>query len=235
MTNWQPLFAGRRGEGRTGLVGEAYAAIKDAIRTGLFPPGFQGSELEIAQRLGMSRTPVHQAIIRLQGEGMVDLRPKRGVVIRALSPIDMREVYDVIIAVEGMAALLAAETPQKERAAACARLSAINRQIEGALERNDLTAWADLDGAFHAELVKAGGNGRLNGIAETNIDQSYRARRLTLRLRPKPMHSISEHDAIVDAIAEGNGEGARRAAQEHKSRARDLILTLLERYNINHL
>ena len=68
------------------LVDGAYEALKEAIRNNVFAPGYQGSEQEIASQLGMSRTPVHEAIIRLQEEGLVRVLPRRGVVVCAISP-----------------------------------------------------------------------------------------------------------------------------------------------------
>src|SRR3954451_25312817 len=89
---------------RPSLVDDAYRALKAAIRDNVFPPGYQGSEQEIASRLGMSRTPVHEAIIRLQEEGLVRVLARRGVVVSPIAPEDMAEIYDVIIALESMAA-----------------------------------------------------------------------------------------------------------------------------------
>src|SRR3954462_1444412 len=97
------------------LVDDAYAALKEAIRENTFPPGYQGSEQEIASRLGMSRTPVHEAIIRLQEEGLVRGLARRGVVVSPVGPEDMAEIYDVIIALESMAAELLAGLPADER------------------------------------------------------------------------------------------------------------------------
>ena len=88
-----------------------------AIRDNVFAPGYQGSEQEIAVRLGMSRTPVHEAIIRLQEDGLVRVLSKRGVLVCPLAPEDVREIYDVIIAIESMAAELLAALPDAERAA----------------------------------------------------------------------------------------------------------------------
>ena len=73
-------------------VANAYDAIKEAILSNVFAPGHQGSEQEIALRLGMSRTPVHEALIRLQEEGLVRVLPKRGVIVCPLTPDDMREI-----------------------------------------------------------------------------------------------------------------------------------------------
>ncbi|MCB8838152.1 GntR family transcriptional regulator [Aurantimonas sp. VKM B-3413] len=235
MSTAATLFGEARGERKSSLVEAAYDAMKQAIRDGIFPPGFQGSELEMAQRLGMSRTPVHQAIIRLESEGMVQLKPKRGVVISALTPFDMKEVYDVIIAVEGMAAILVAEMSSARRDEIVTSMEALNAELAGALDRDDLTGWADLDARFHAFLVESSGNGRLRKIAKVNIDQSYRARRLTLNLRPKPVHSIEEHRLIIDALKVGDAMQARQMAQNHKIKARDLIVDLLKRYDMKHL
>src|SRR5438270_5582528 len=97
------------------LVGGAYEALKEAIRDNVFPPGYQGSEQEIASQLGMSRTPVHEAIIRLQEEGLVRVLPRRGVVVCAISPDDMREIYEVITALDSASAELLAERAKDER------------------------------------------------------------------------------------------------------------------------
>jgi DNA-binding GntR family transcriptional regulator len=101
--------------GQPSLVADAYAALEDAIRQGVLPPGYQGSEQEIAAKLNMSSTPVHEATIRLQSEGLVKVLSKRGVFICTISPDDMREIYDVIIACESMAAELLAGLPESER------------------------------------------------------------------------------------------------------------------------
>ena len=85
---------------RPSLVEDAYRALKEAIRNNDFPPGYQGSEQDMAKRLGMSRTPVHEAIIRLQEDGLVRVVSKRGVMVCPLAPQDVREIYEVIIAIE---------------------------------------------------------------------------------------------------------------------------------------
>src|SRR5215211_1805222 len=107
--------ARREPERKPSLVEDAYKALKDAIRDNVFPPGYQGSEQEIAVRLGMSRTPVHEAIIRLQEDGLVRVLSKRGVMVCPLAPEDVREIYDVIIAIESMAAELLAALSDEER------------------------------------------------------------------------------------------------------------------------
>ena len=220
---------------RPSLVDDAYRALKNAIRENVFPPGYHGSEQEIASRLGMSRTPVHEAVIRLQEEGLVRVLTKRGVLICTVSPDDMREIYDVIIALEATAAELLAGQPEGDRQAVVDELTRANEIMRQALAGDDLTAWASADDVFHRTLIDRCGNGRIARIAGTIMDQSHRARMLTLRMRAKPVRSIEQHQAIIDAIAHGDATLARRHARDHRARARDELVPLLVHLGIRHL
>src|SRR3954453_17419789 len=143
------------------LVDDAYAALKEAIRENTFPPGYQGSEQEIASRLGMSRTPVHEAILRLQEEGLLRVRARGGVVVSPIAQEDMAEIYDVIIALESMSAELLAGLPSDERSRIADELDTATTSMEEALSRDDMVAWARADEEFHGLLVERCGNGRL--------------------------------------------------------------------------
>ena len=217
------------------LVDDAYAALKEAIRENTFPPGYQGSEQEIATRLGMSRTPVHEAVIRLQEEGLVRVLPRRGVVVCGLSADDMREIYDVMIALEAAAAELLAGKPKGERRTFVAEMESLNALMKTALADDDLSAWARADGRFHQLMIERCGNGRLARMVHTIMDQSHRARMLTLRLRPKPVGSVAEHRAILDAIRDGDAARAGERAKRHRARARDQLLPLLDELGMRHL
>src|SRR5258706_4630936 len=134
------------------LVSDAYRALKASILKGTLPAGYQAVEKRIAEQLKMSRTPVHEAIIRLESEGFLRVLPRRGVEILRLSADDMREIYDVIVALEGMAGtLLAARS--KESTTVIASMTAATDGMDRALERNDLKAWATADDRFHRILV----------------------------------------------------------------------------------
>src|ERR687897_370102 len=123
------------------LVDEAYQALKTAIRDNVFPPGHQAAEPEIARQLGMSRTPVHEAIIRLQEEGLVQVLPRRGILICPISADDIHEIYDVLIAVEGMAAALLAGLPKDAAGSAAEALERETAAMEQALGRGRLPDW----------------------------------------------------------------------------------------------
>ena len=219
----------------TSLVDEAYRALKTAIRDNVFPPGYQAAEPEIARQLGMSRTPVHEAIIRLQEEGLVQVLPRRGILICPISVGDIREIYDVLIAVEGMAAALLAGLPRDLAGSAADALERETAEMEQALEREKLLDWAVADERFHQLLTERCGNRRLARVAATVRDQSHRARLFTLRLRPLPTASAAEHRRITDAIRVGNAAEAETAARAHRVRARDALLPLLDQYGMRNL
>lgn len=223
------------GTKRGSLVDEAYAALKQAIRDNDFPPGYQGSEQEIAVRLGMSRTPVHEAIIRLQEDGLVRVLSKRGVLICPLAPQDIREIYEVVIAVESMAAELLAALPEMARTAVADELEAATAAMEEALARDDLPGWAEADELFHRLLVERCGNGRLRRIAQTVTDQAHRARMLTLKLRARPAGSAQAHRVIIAALRSGDAGEAHRRARAHRVAARDEIVPLIEHIGLRQL
>lgn len=220
---------------RASLVDGAYEALKEAIRNAVFAPGYQGSEGEIAAQLGMSRTPVHEAIIRLQEEGLVRVLPRRGVVVCAISPEDMREIYEVVVALETASAELIAEKPAAERALVADELAGVNAEMAEALARDDLLRWAGADERFHQLLVERAGNRRLSRMFASIMDQSHRARMLTLRLRPRPDVSVEEHAAVVAAIRQGDPRLARDSARAHRIRAREQLLPLLRQLGMRHL
>lgn len=220
---------------RPSLVEDAYKALKKAIRDNVFPPGYQGSEQEIALRLGMSRTPVHEAIIRLQEDGLVRVLSKRGVMVSPLAPEDLREIYDVIIAIESMAAELVSALPDKERQVVADELEEATSQMKKALQKDDLLAWAAADDRFHRTLVERCGNSRIRRVAQTVTDQAHRARMLTLKLRSKPTGSIAAHRRITAAIREGRVADAHKHARQHRIDARDELIPLIESFGIKHL
>jgi DNA-binding GntR family transcriptional regulator len=227
--------AKREPEKKPSLVEDAYRALKDAIRNNVFPPGYQGSEQEIALRLGMSRTPVHEAIIRLQEDGLVRVLSKRGVTVCPLAPEDIREIYEVIIAIEAMAAELLAALPDEERHLVATELEEATSDMEQALRDDDLLTWASADDLFHRILVERCGNSRIRRIAQTVTDQAHRARMLTLRLRSRPTGSVAAHRDIIAAIRKGKAAEAHQQARQHRIGARDELVPLIVSVGIKHL
>lgn len=213
-------------------VSDAYAALKSAILDNIYPPGHFATENDVAAQLGMSRTPVHEAAIRLQEEGLVEVLPRRGILVRAISPRDIREIYELTIALESMAAeVLAARPLSPAVKKTLARLDTETKAMEIALRKNDLDKWASADDRFHKLLTGECGNGRLSRMASTIRDQTHRARLLTLRLRPTPVKSAPEHRAIIEAIRKGDPVAAARSAGAHRRWASEVMIPLLEKFS----
>lgn len=213
----------------------AYRFLRKAILTNEIPVGFQATEVEIAARLGMSRTPVHEAMARLQEEGFVQILPRRGILVKGLSPADLLEIYDILIGLEGAAAERLALEGGSAISDIVHVLEDFTSRMERALEAGDLAAWADADEAFHDTLVARCGNGRIRRLAATVSGQSHRARRLTLHMRPIPSQSAIEHRQIIAAIAATDAAAAGAAARAHRRRARDQLVPILRRLNFTAL
>ena len=219
---------------RSWLVDDAYAAMKGAILANEYPPGHQVSAQELAMRFGMSRTPVQEAALRLQQEGLVEIVPKRGIRIRAVSPHDLAEIYEVILAIEASAAERIAAMDAPQRLAAADALTGATDRMEQALAADDLASWGAEDAAFHRLLIDLCGNGRFATIIATVNAQSHRARMITVHLRANLGASTDEHRAIIAAIRAGKGLDAAAAARLHRARARDELLPLLARTGLRH-
>ena len=218
---------------RSPLTEGAYHRIKDEILENRMAPGFQATEPEIAERLGMSRTPVREALIRLQEDGLVEVIPRRGMRVLPVSPDDMREIYEVLCCVEAEAGmLLAARRPNTRDTAP---LEATIRDMEVALETDDLDAWAAADALYHETLVSLCGNGRLAAIATTYQNQAHRVRIFTLRLRERPVGSTDDHRQQVAAILDGDVVRVQELFRAHRERAATELLGILTRYNLNSL
>ncbi len=104
-----------------------------------------------------------------------------------------------------------------------------------ALERDDLEAWALADECYHRALLDLCGNKRIASMANTVREQGHRARMVTLRLREKPINSIRDHRALLEAIEQGDWKSAKRIHSEHRQRASEELTRILEKYNLPQL
>lgn len=233
MTPATPRSIAAGDGGRKSLVEQAYEQIKRRILDNQYYPGFQALEKEIAEELGVSRTPVREALIRLQHEGLVKLIPRRGMQVVPVVAADMKEIYDVLTSLESMAAeLLALRQPDRETLQPMRQATA---DMAAALERDDLEAWAAADERYHRSLIDLCGNRRLAHMANTVRDQGHRARMVTLRLRAKPVASIEEHQGVLEAIERGDWKAARDLHYDHRKRASVELTRILEKYRLPQL
>jgi len=232
----QPLAAGDpapRKDSKISMVDAAYERLKSAIMGNRLPPGFQASEPEIAELLGMSRTPVREALVRLQDKGLVRIIARRGIYVLPVSTDDMREIYQMLIALEPEAAAMVAQKglTKSEKAA----LESATAAMENALRDDQLDAWAVADDRFHRVLLECNGNARLTNVVSTLFDQAHRARMVTLYLRPKPTQSTKEHRQILRAITAGDPDKTRAFFRAHRERAAEELLAVLARCRLERL
>jgi DNA-binding GntR family transcriptional regulator len=212
-----------------------YAQLKQRILDNRYPPGAQILEGEIAAEFGASRTPVREAFVRLEQDGLLEIVPRHGVRISALSPDDMREIYEILMSLEPTAVeLLVARRPDRgELAVLTEACDAMERALTGPTP--DLDAWAAADEQFHMGLARLCGNRRLAAMIMTVWDQAHRARMFTLSLRPLPLRSTAEHREVVEAILAGDGERARDLYAAHRRRGGQELTAIIERHGIQRL
>jgi DNA-binding GntR family transcriptional regulator len=215
------------------LVESAYQTMRRRILDNLWPPGHRALEQELALELGMSRTPVREALIRLQKEGLVEVVPRHGMSVLPVSADDMRDIYEMLTALEAMAAELAVRRSPSE--AQLKPLLDASRDMRNALRADDLDAWAAADESFHRHLVALSGNRLLIDAVQNCWDRAHRARMVTLRMRPKPTHSTREHMEVVENIRAGNARAAFEAHRAHRERGSRELLAILEQYRLKNL
>ena len=207
--------------------------MRRLIFSGDLAAGSDHLETELAERFGMSRTPVREAALILEAQGLVSVRPRRGVRILSVSPDDMAEIYDVLTELESHAAGRAAAAGHSE-----AELSGMARAIDdmdAAVAAQNREAWAEADDRFHSELVRLGRNRRIETIVAMMSDQVRRARSLTLYLRPLPQGSNDDHRAVLEAIRKGSAYTAQSIHRAHRERAKEMLIGLLRSHRLNQV
>ncbi len=199
--------------------------LREMILSGELSAQSDHLEAELATRLGMSRTPVREATLVLQGMGLLEVRPRKGVRIKPITIRDMEEVYEILTELESLAAARAAAAGYS--ADDLRALKEATEEMDAALAREDRAAWAAADEAYHTELVRLGGNSRVIGIVQMYNDQVRRARAATLMARPLPTASNADYRALYEAILTGDANGAREIHRRHRIAARKLLTAIL--------
>lgn len=196
--------------------------IRAAIMRGTFPPGTQLGEVDLAQRLGVSRGPLREAMQRLVAEGLLRSERHRGLFVRDLDAADVRDVYTARTAVERAAALLLLAAP--DRAPAVARLTTAIAAMEAAVAAGDAVALADADHEFHAELVAASGSPRLHRMSRTLLVETRMCLAALQQNPPPPESLLAEHRLLRDALEQGDVTRMTAVLEAHMADAVSRIL-----------
>lgn len=189
----------------------AYGAIRAAITGGKYPPGSRMREAEIAGSLGISRTPVRDALGRLESEGLLVAAPRRGLIVADLDPERVAEIYAVRQVLSGLAARLAAQ--HASDAAIRTMRDILDR--EARVDRDDVSQLVQLNSLFHRVVSTAARNrylGEMLGAVETSLALLPRS---TYLLPRQANAALKQHRTIVDAIARRQPDVAERTSSDH--------------------
>lgn len=193
------------------LRDSAYEAIRREIVEGRLEPGARLRDHDLAARLGLSRTPVREALGRLEDEGLVETRPQSFTRVTPLSRSDVREAFPVVAALHALATELAVPGILPSE---LARLREANRAFAAALQAGDVEAALDADDAFHRVFVDVAGNGELERSLQRLMPRLRRVERLRFGSLPG-RRSVKQHDHIVSLAAEGRAAEAAAAVREN--------------------
>lgn len=211
----------------------AYIEIKRRILAAEYGPGNAVSVQQVSNELQMSRTPMRDALIRLEKEGLIRLLPRQGFLVLPLAPQDMLEIYQILAGLEAIAIQILIDrdlTKDEVR-----RIRENTEAMEEALEAEDLERWAEADARFHRILIELTGNTRLIQMVDLFRDQTARARVLTLRVRSKPIRSTLNHARLAEAIIAKDRALALDIHMGQRLRSGRELVEILDRLNIRQL
>ena len=195
----------------------AYEHTKQAIIRGDLAAGTMTSELLVCQQLGISRTPVHEAFLRLAAEELLSLESRKGAVVRPMSPNEARDVLEMREAIEAAAAArVIAEGCPPELISALGDLIAVQERALGGLDDRDADAFVEADSAFHTAIITASGNFVAAHFARFLRDRQQRLRHQLFRVRPEHFPAVVEqHRLLAGALAAGDAPRYRAILAEH--------------------
>ena len=209
---------------RPGLIRhEVYDHLKCEILSGKLPSGSRLSEVALAERLGVSRTPVREAVQRLAQDGLVEVAPNRGARVKTVSTADVEDVYAVREVLDGLAARLAAT---HRTAAQLESMRTALRTLEQSAA-NDYAAQIAADLEFHGSIANASGNAALTATLRGLSEGVTRVKLLTKQYN-QSTKTQTAHQNLLDAIENGDATAAERLAKAHVLEFRAIILDQLK-------
>ncbi len=189
-----------------------FKKLRKAILTGELKPGERLMEIHLANRLGVSRTPIREAIRKLELEGLVTMLPRRGAEVAQITEKSLKDVLEVRRALDALCAELACRriTQEEER-----QLAAACKEFEQATATRDATVIAKADVALHDIIVAATGNQRLVQLVNNLAEQMYRYRFEYIKDESQHERLMEEHRMIYESIRKKDSAAAAEAAKMH--------------------
>lgn len=189
-----------------------FNTLRKAILTGELKPGERLMEIHLANQLGVSRTPIREAIRKLELEGLVIMIPRRGAEVAQITEKSLKDVLEVRRALDALCAELACDRITEEEKQ---QLKAACDEFEKATRMGDVTTIAEADVALHDIIVAATGNRRLIQLINNLSEQMYRYRFEYIKEEDKHNHLVEEHRMIYESIIQHDKVKAAQAAKLH--------------------
>ncbi|HTZ12663.1 MAG TPA: GntR family transcriptional regulator [Mycobacterium sp.] len=203
------------GAGRGAAKDRAHDYVKRQVLTGGFPGGELISEGEVAAALGMSRTPVREAFLRLEAEGLLRLYPQRGALVVPVSSEEARAVIEARLVLEQFAAGKVIRRGPAARAAVSARLSAELQRQRDAAAKSDWEEFSEADRAFHDVILQESGNAIVAGFYTSLRDRQMRMNRELVMHEERIATIVEEHRLILEAIRDADLERTDEIVRTH--------------------
>lgn len=203
----------------------AYNYIRNAVLNQQLNPGYPLLETELSEQLGISRTPVREAIHRLKAEGLIESVRRKGIFIKALSKKDIQQNYEIAEGLEGMVAYLVAQRADND---GIKKLEGYVEEMEDALANGNLDKWISSDDNFHLTLHSLCGNDFLVESLIRLHEQIRLTRFVSVtKATVDKIQSTREHRATYEAIRYGDADRARQIMQNHWNHVRLEILKVI--------
>lgn len=198
--------------------------IRKAIIEGVLKPGERLMEIQLSEQLGVSRTPVIEAIRMLELEGLVVMLPRKGAYVANISKKDLMDILEVRVALEGLAAYCATDRMTKDH---IKKLETISKELEEAVYKNDVETMLAKDEEFHTLIFEATGNKRLISMMINIWETVYRFRLMYMSDYSSAVNIVDEHKKIIEAFKKGKANLAEKLAKEHIELAQQFMIEKL--------
>lgn len=208
------------------LRSRVFSQLQNDILNGLYQPGESLIETKLSEELGVSRTPIREAIRQLELEGLVQSIPNKGAIVKGISAKDIEDIYTIRMLIEGLAARWATEKITPEELEELKDAAELEEFYTG---KNDLVHLLQFDSRFHDIIFKASKSKPLMHTLSTFHHYVQRARSISLNSPERAQKALEEHKAILKAIEEHDPEKAERLTTEH---VRNASINLLKQKNL---
>lgn len=208
-----------------------FNTLREAIIVGELKPGERLMEVQLAEKMGVSRTPVREAIRKLELEGLVEMLPRKGAHVADLSAKDIMDVLEVRSTLDGLASMLSASRITEEE---LRELKNVQSQFVNYVEKGSLQGSIKKDVEFHDIIYRSSRNDKLIQIANNLREQIQRFRVIYLKDYSSTRELVKEHSEILEFISARDPEGARKSAQKHIENQEETIIKAISAAEKEH-